>query len=104
MACIPLNYYTSIGYAEETSASLSVNYELRISNYLVILITSEKTVIEEENLHYQCKECGRQFIEFYSEVGYSPEIKENCLKMYVNGSGFRAIERITSLIADLFLT
>ncbi len=25
------------------------------------------------------------------------EVKENCLKMYVNGLGFRAIERITGV-------
>lgn len=47
--------------------------------------------------NYQCKDCGRQFIEFYSEVGYSKKIKEDCLTMYVNGSGFRAIERITNV-------
>jgi insertion element IS1 protein InsB len=47
--------------------------------------------------NYQCKDCGRQFIEFYSEVGYSIEVKENCLNMYVNGNGFRAIERITKV-------
>ena len=47
--------------------------------------------------NYQCKNCGRQFIEFYSEVGYSKKIKEDCLTMYVNGNGFRAIERITQV-------
>jgi IS1 family transposase/transposase-like protein len=47
--------------------------------------------------NYQCKECGRQFIEFYSQIGYSKETKENCLTMYVNGNGFRAIERITKV-------
>ncbi len=40
--------------------------------------------------NYQCKECDRQFIEEYTSIGYSSEIKENCLKMYVNGLGFRA--------------
>lgn len=47
--------------------------------------------------NYQCKECDRQFIEKYTSVGYSSEIKENCLKMYVNGLGFRAIERVTGV-------
>ena len=47
--------------------------------------------------NYQCKECDRQFIEEYTSVGYSSEIKENCLKMYVNGLGFRAIERVTGV-------
>ena len=44
--------------------------------------------------NYQCKDCKRQFVEFYSEVGYSKEFKEECLRMYVNGNGFRAIEKI----------
>jgi insertion element IS1 protein InsB len=44
--------------------------------------------------NYQCKNCKRQFIEWYSQPGYSKEMKEECLTMYVNGLGFRAIERI----------
>ena len=47
--------------------------------------------------NHQCKDCGRQFIDCYSEVGYPQEVKENCLTMYVNGNGFRAIERITKV-------
>ena len=45
----------------------------------------------------QCKVCGRQFIESYSPRGYAKEVKEECLTMYVNGNGFRAIERITKV-------
>ena len=29
--------------------------------------------------------------------GYSNEVQENCLKMYLNGLGFRAIERVTGV-------
>ncbi len=47
--------------------------------------------------NHQCKNCGRQFIDCYSEVGYPKEVKENCLTMYVNGNGFRGIERITKV-------
>lgn len=47
--------------------------------------------------NYHCKKCDRQFIEQYTKRGYSIEVKENCLKMYVNGLGFRAIERITGV-------
>ncbi|BAZ65941.1 insertion element protein [Fischerella sp. NIES-4106] len=47
--------------------------------------------------NYQCKSCGRQFIESYSVRGYPKKIKESCLTMYLNGNGFRAIERITSV-------
>ncbi len=41
-----------------------------------------------------CVECGRQFIDQYDEVGYSNKFKRECLKMCVNGMGFRAIERV----------
>ncbi|MHC5740281.1 IS1/IS1595 family N-terminal zinc-binding domain-containing protein, partial [Nostoc sp.] len=41
-----------------------------------------------------CVTCDRQFIDIYSPPkGYSNEIKNECLKAYVNGAGFRAIER-----------
>lgn len=36
----------------------------------------------------------RQFIDSYESQGYSEEIKCECLEMYVNGSDFRAIERV----------
>lgn len=42
-----------------------------------------------------CVNCGRQFVDPYeSPKGYSDDIKRECLKMDVNGSGFRAIERV----------
>lgn len=45
--------------------------------------------------NYICKTCRRQFIETYDPPsGYSDEFKRECLKMYVNGIGFRAIERV----------
>jgi transposase-like protein len=38
---------------------------------------------------------GRQFItEHNQHRGYSDEFKRECLKLYVNGLGFRAIERV----------
>jgi len=44
---------------------------------------------------YLCRDCGRQFIDDYdSHRGYSEEFKRECLLMYVNGSGFRAIARV----------
>ena len=49
---------------------------------------------KEVNAHYICVQCSRQFINFYEPKGYSEEIKRECLEMYVNGSGFRAIERV----------
>jgi transposase-like protein len=45
--------------------------------------------------NYICVGCGRQFIDCYQpHKGYSEEVKRECLKMYVNGMGFRASERI----------
>ena len=53
--------------------------------------------------NYICVQCGRQFIDSYESKGYSEEFKRECLEMYVNGSGFRAIERVKKVqtLADL---
>jgi transposase len=43
-------------------------------------------------------DCGRQFIDVYEpHRGYSDDVKRICLKMYTNGMGFRAIERVTDV-------
>ncbi len=44
--------------------------------------------------NYICVNCKRQFIDFYDQKGYTEDVKSECLEMYVNGSGFRAIERV----------
>jgi transposase-like protein len=45
--------------------------------------------------NYLCVDCRRQFIDCYeSERGSEHSFKQECLKMYVNGMGFRAIERV----------
>lgn len=41
--------------------------------------------------------CVRQFRKTYTPQGYPPEVKEHCLKLYLNGMGFRAIERVTGV-------
>ena len=46
---------------------------------------------------YRCKHCRRQFLESYLPQGYSDGVKQLCLKMYVNGMGFRVIERVTDI-------
>jgi insertion element IS1 protein InsB len=51
----------------------------------------------KERQCYKCKECGRQFLEFYRPWQYSEEIKQLCLKMYFEGIGVREIERITNI-------
>jgi transposase-like protein len=48
-----------------------------------------------EKQNHICVDCGRQFIENpQTERGYSDEVRKTCLKMYVNGMGFRGIERV----------
>ncbi len=45
-----------------------------------------------------CIRCGRQFIDVYNPPKvYADDIKQQCLKLYVNGMGFRAIERSTGV-------
>ena len=46
---------------------------------------------------YQCKQCGRQFLESYRPWAYSDDIKQLCIKMYLNGMGLRGIERVTEI-------
>lgn len=46
---------------------------------------------------YQCKTCGRQFLESYKEWKYPEAVKQLCLKMYLNGMGLRGIERVTEI-------
>jgi transposase-like protein len=47
------------------------------------------------NTHHICVACGRQFIDRYEPPkGYSEEVRRECLKMYVNGMGFRGIQRV----------
>jgi len=44
--------------------------------------------------NYICVECQRQFLDDYQiQRGYSDEFKHECLTLYVNGMGFRAIAR-----------
>ncbi len=45
-----------------------------------------------------CADCGRQFVENpKTNRGYSDDIRKICLKMYLNGMGFRGIERVTDI-------
>ncbi|WP_317107416.1 IS1 family transposase [Chroococcidiopsis sp. SAG 2025] len=54
-----------------------------------------KNGIKRGKQNHICVDCGRQFIEHYETCrGYSDEVKRECLKMYVNGIGFRGIERV----------
>lgn len=45
-----------------------------------------------------CVDCGRQFVENpQTEQGYSDAVRRPCLKLYSNGLGFRAIERVSGV-------
>ncbi len=46
---------------------------------------------------YKCLDCGRQFVESPIERSYRPEVRQLCLKMYLNGMGLRGIERVTEI-------
>lgn len=46
---------------------------------------------------YLCRDCGRQFRENPKPQGYSADVKDICLKMLLNGMGFRGIERVTGI-------
>jgi len=57
-----------------------------------------KNGIKSGKQNHICVDCKRQFIDNYDPPqGYSDEIKAMCLKMYLNGMGFRAIERVTGV-------
>lgn len=46
---------------------------------------------------YLCRDCNRQFREYPKSQSYSPDIKALCIKMSLNGMGFRAIKRVTCI-------
>ena len=50
---------------------------------------------KEASFHYLCRNCGRPVKVFLPTTnrGYSDKLKGECLKIYVNGMGLRAIER-----------
>ena len=57
-----------------------------------------KNGIRRSKQNYKCKNCGRQFVENpQTDRGYSDDVRRICLRMYVNGSGFRAIQRVTGI-------
>ena len=54
-----------------------------------------KNGIKRGKQNHICYDCRRQFV-IHNDAppSYSDEIKQDCLKMDVNGMGFRAIERV----------
>ena len=58
---------------------------------------SKKNGFRRGKQSYRCKDCGCQYVENPKPKGYSSEVKQLCLKMYLNGMGFRAIARVTEI-------
>lgn len=46
---------------------------------------------------YKCKQCKRQFLEFYHPWRYTPDIQELCLQMYLQGMSLRKIQQLTNI-------
>ena len=46
---------------------------------------------------YQCQRCGKKYTPSPKEHGYSREIREKAVKMYVDGLNFRRIGRLLSV-------
>jgi AcrR family transcriptional regulator len=46
---------------------------------------------------YICRACGKQFADEYSQRGYPPETKQQCLTLHQQGMSFREIERQTGV-------
>ncbi len=81
--------------------SLSAGF-LALHNISMICPECKSTQISKNGRHhgkqnYICRHCGRQFVESYTPKGYSDDVKQLCLKMYLNGMGFRGIERVTGI-------
>jgi insertion element IS1 protein InsB len=60
-------------------------------------INLKKNGLKRGKQNHICSDCGRQFIDVYSERGYSQEVKKRCLHLYLEGNGFRRIERLTGV-------
>ena len=59
----------------------------------------------EGKQNHICVKCGRQFIGSYEPPkGSSDQVKRECLKLYVNGLSFRAIERIKGVHHTTIIT
>ncbi|NJM86201.1 MAG: IS1 family transposase [Hydrococcus sp. RU_2_2] len=58
---------------------------------------NKKNGFRRSKQSYKCKACGCQDVGNPQKKRYSPEVKQLCLKMYLNGMGFRAIARVTEI-------
>lgn len=58
---------------------------------------NKKNGLRRGKQSYRCKECGCQYVNNPKPRAYPNEVKQLCLKMYLNGMGFRAISRVTEI-------
>ena len=58
---------------------------------------NKKNGLRRGKQSYKCKDCGCQYVENPISRGYPIEVKQLCLKMYLNGMGFRAYARVTDI-------
>jgi len=57
-----------------------------------------KNGIRRGKQNHICVNCDRQFVENpQNHRGYNDKMRKTCLKMYLNGMGFRGIERVTGV-------
>jgi transposase-like protein len=64
-----------------------------------------KNGIKRGKQNHICMGCGRQFvIRNKTPNGYADEFKRDCLKLYVNGMGLRAIERVKEVHHTTIIT
>jgi hypothetical protein len=56
-----------------------------------------KNGLKRGKQNHICLACRRQFIDVYSDRGYPQEVKKHCLHLYLEGNGFRRIERLTGV-------
>ena len=64
-----------------------------------------KNGVRRGKQNHICVDCGRQFVENpQTDRGYRDDARRICLRMDVNGSGFRAIERVTGIHPTTVIT
>jgi len=66
---------------------------------------NRKNGVKQGKQNHICVECGRQFIDQYDPGRtYSEAFKQECLTLYVNGMGFRGIERVKGVHHTTIIT
>ena len=71
------------------------------SNVMICVNCQSDQVAKNGHRHgkqrYICRACGKQFADEYSQRGYPPETKQQCVTLHQQGMSFREIERQTGV-------